>query len=106
KLFVVFVGWFIGAVFLSLTWLASSFMGADLLRRAGFDDPVWVPIGVTIVVAAVTVLVAIFGHGLILRAYPFMAAALFVIFLLVAGFVLPTVDWQYASPEPLSGPAL
>ena len=106
KLFVAFVGWFIGAVFLSLTWLASSFMGADLLRRAGFDDPVWVPIGVTLVVATVTVLVAIFGHGLILRAYPFMAAALFVIFLLVAAFVLPTVDWQYAAPEPLSGAAL
>jgi len=106
KLFVAFVGWFIGAVFLSLTWLASSFMGADLLRRMGLDDPVWVPIGVTIVVATITVLVAIFGHGLILRAYPYMAAALFVIFLLVAAFILPTVDWQYAAPEPLSGVAL
>ncbi|WP_435745790.1 purine-cytosine permease family protein [Microbacterium sp. PMB16] len=106
RLFVAVVGWFIGAVFLSLTWLASSFLGADLLRRAGIDDPIWVPIGVTIVVAAVTILVAIFGHGLILRAYPFMAAALFVIFLAVAGFILPTVDWQYAAPEPLSGPAL
>jgi len=106
RLFVAFVGWFIGAVFLSLTWLASSFMGADLLRRAGMHDPVWVPIGVTLAVAAVTVLVAIFGHGLILRAYPYMAAALFVIFLLVAAFVLPTVDWQYSAPDPLSGAAL
>ncbi|KJQ54847.1 purine-cytosine permease family protein [Microbacterium sp. SA39] len=106
RLFVAVVGWFIGAVFLSLTWLASSFMGADLLRRAGMDDPIWVPIGVTVVVAAITILVAIFGHGLILRAYPYMAAALFVIFLAVAGFILPTVYWQYAAPEPLSGAAL
>jgi purine-cytosine permease-like protein len=106
RLFVAVVGWFIGAVFLSLTWLASSFMGADLLRRAGMDDPIWVPIGVTVVVAAITILVAIFGHGLILRAYPYMAGALFVIFLAVAGFILPTVDWQYAAPEPLSGAAL
>ncbi|WP_102192762.1 purine-cytosine permease family protein [Microbacterium aurantiacum] len=106
RLFVAVVGWFIGAVFLSLTWLASSFMGADLLRRAGMDDPTWVPIGVTVVVAAITILVAIFGHGLILRAYPYMAAALFVIFLAVAAFILPSVDWQYAAPEPLSGPAL
>ncbi len=106
RLFVAVVGWFIGAVFLSLTWLASSFMGADLLRRAGMDDPTWVPIGVTVVVAAITILVAIFGHGLILRAYPYMAAALFVIFLAVAAFILPTVNWQYAAPEPLSGPAL
>ena len=106
RLFVAFVGWFIGAVFLSLTWLASSFMGADLLRRLGMDDPVWVPIGVTVVVATITIVVAIFGHGLIVRAYSYMAAALFVIFLAVAGFILPTVDWQYTAPEPLSGAAL
>ncbi|MGO4298911.1 purine-cytosine permease family protein [Leifsonia sp. RAF41] len=106
KLFVAFVGWFIGAVFLSLTWLASSFMGADLLRRIGLDDPVWVPIGVTVVVSAVTVLVAIFGHGLILRIYPVMAVVLFVIFILVSAFILPTVDWGYAAPEPLGGVAL
>lgn len=106
RLFVAVVGWFIGAVFLSLTWLASSFMGADLLRRVGLEDPVWVPIGVTLVVAAITILVAIFGHGLILRAYPYMSAALFVIFIVVAAFILPSVDWQYSAPTPLSGVAL
>ncbi|WP_291039817.1 cytosine permease [Herbiconiux sp.] len=106
RLFVAVVGWFIGAVFLSLTWLASSFMGADLLRRVGVDDPIWVPIGVTIVVSAVTVLVAIYGHGLIAKLYPAMAVALFLIFLLVAAFILPTVDWQYTAPAPLEGVAL
>ncbi|HEX5859959.1 MAG TPA: cytosine permease [Microbacterium sp.] len=106
RFFVAFVGWFIGAVFLSLTWLASSFLGADLLRRVGIDDPLWVPIGVTLVVSAVTILVAIYGHGLILKLYPAMAAALFVIFLVVAAFILPTVDWQYAAPVPLEGVAL
>ncbi|MEN0085083.1 MAG: cytosine permease [Leifsonia sp.] len=103
KLFVAFVGWFIGAVFLSLTWLASSFMGADLLRRVGLDDPIWVPIGVTIVVSAVTIVVAIFGHGLILRIYPIMAIALFVIFVAVSAFILPTADWGYRPAEPLAG---
>src|SRR4051812_35328189 len=73
KLFVAFVGWFIGAVFLSLTWLASSFMGADLLRRVGLDDPVLVPIGVTIVVSAGALLVAVFRDRLVLRVYPPMA---------------------------------
>ncbi|QKJ18360.1 purine-cytosine permease family protein [Microbacterium hominis] len=106
KLFVAFVGWFIGAVFLSLTWLASSFMGADLLRRMGMDAGVWVPIGVTLVISAITVVVAVFGHGLILRVYPLLAGALFVIFLLVAAFILPSVDWQYRAAEPLEGVAL
>ncbi|MEN2739864.1 cytosine permease [Microbacterium sp. X-17] len=106
KLFVAFVGWFIGAVFLALTWLASSFMGADLLRRVGLSDPVWVPIGVTIVVSAVTIAVAIFGHALILRIYPVMAVLLFVIFVGVSLFILPTVDWGYTAAHPLSGVAL
>ncbi len=106
RLFVVFVGWFIGAVFLSLTWLASSFLGADLLRRWGLTDPVWVPIGVTLVVSAITVVVAVFGHGLILRLFPLLSAAVFVIFLLAAAFILPSVDWQYASAQPLEGAAL
>lgn len=106
KLFVAFVGWFIGAVFLALTWLASSFMGADLLRRIGLSDPVWVPIGVTIVVSAVTIAVAIFGHALILRIYPVMAVLLFVIFVGVSLFILPTVNWGYTAAHPLSGIAL
>ncbi|MEY9853308.1 NCS1 family nucleobase:cation symporter-1 [Leifsonia sp. EB41] len=106
KLFVAFVGWFIGAVFLALTWLASSFMGADLLRRVGLSDPVWVPIGVTIVVSAVTIAVAIFGHALILRIYPVMAVLLFVIFVGVSLFILPTVNWGYTAAHPLSGIAL
>lgn len=106
KVFVAFVGWFIGAVFLSLTWLASSFMGADLLSRLGLDDPLWVPIGVTVVVAAITIVIAIFGHGLILRVYPLVAVALAVIFVLVAAFILPTVDWTYTAPAPLTGVAL
>lgn len=103
RVFVVLVGWFIGAVFLALTWLGSSFLGADLLRRVGVDDPVWAPIGVTIVISAITVLVAIFGHGLILRIYPYIAAAIFMVFVLVAVFILPTVDWAYRAPETLHG---
>lgn len=106
RLFVTIVGWLIGAVFLSLSWLASSFMGADLLRRVGIDDPVWTPIGVTVVVSTITVVVAIFGHGLILRVYPVLAAVLLVIFLAVGVSILPSVDWTYANPQPLEGLAL
>ena len=37
---VAFTGWLIGAVFLALNWLASSFLGADLLAGMGLSDPV------------------------------------------------------------------
>lgn len=103
RLVVAFFGWLISAVFLALNWLASSFMGAELLGRLGFGDPVAAPILVTLVVAAVTVLVAVFGHGLILRTYPYVALVLLVIFLLVTAFVLPHVDWSYSAAASAGG---
>lgn len=103
KAVVAFTGWLISAVYLALNWLASSFMGAGLLAEWGFDDPVWGPILVTIVVSAVTVLVAVYGHGLILRVYPYVTAALAIVFLIVTAFILPNVDWSFSQPEPLEG---
>lgn len=103
KLIVGFTGWFISAVFLALNWLASSFMGADLLATMGFQDPVLVPVVVTLIVSAITVLVAVYGHALILRTYPAVALVLLLIFLLVTAFILPSVDWSYRPAEPLTG---
>ncbi|MFJ4264328.1 purine-cytosine permease family protein [Paenarthrobacter nicotinovorans] len=106
RLVVAFFGWFISAVFLALNWLASSFMGAELLTQLGFTDPVLAPILVTIAVAAITVLVAVFGHGLILRSYPAVASVLLAIFLLVTAFVLPHAHWDFAPAAPLEGAPL
>lgn len=106
KVIVAFTGWLIGAVFLSLNWLASSFLGADLLAGMGLADPVVVPIAVTLVISALTVLVAVYGHALILRVYSWLAIALFGIFVGVAAFILPQVDWSFRQPEPLTGVAL
>ncbi|MCD4851781.1 cytosine permease [Arthrobacter sp. AK01] len=106
RVIVAFFGWFISAVFLALNWLASSFMGAELLAQLGFTDPVAGPVLVTIVVAAITVLVAVFGHTLILRSYPVVASVLLAVFLLVTAFVLPHVQWGYTAPAPLEGAPL
>ncbi|WP_456284609.1 purine-cytosine permease family protein [Microbacterium sp. JZ101] len=103
KVVVAFTGWLISAVFLALNWLASSFMGADLLRAWGVDDPVLGPVAVTLVVSAITVLVAVYGHGLILRTYPAVTAVLLAIFLVVSGFILPHADWGYRPAVPLDG---
>jgi len=100
---VAFTGWLIGAVFLALNWLASSFLGADLLAGMGFADPVVGPIAVTLVISALTVLVAVYGHALILKVYSWLAIVLVAIFVTAAAFVLPQVDWSYQAAEPLSG---
>ncbi|WP_350350049.1 cytosine permease [Agromyces sp. G08B096] len=103
---VTFTGWLIGAVFLALNWLASSFLGADLLAGIGLDDPVVVPIIVTLVISAITVVVAVYGHALIVRVYSWFAIVLAVIFATVTAFILPQVDWGYRAADPLSGAPL
>ncbi|MGU3647133.1 purine-cytosine permease family protein [Microbacterium sp. C23T] len=100
---VAFTGWLIGAVFLALTWLASSFLGADLLAGMGLTDPVVVPIAVTLVISVLTVIVAVYGHALILRVYSWLAIVLAAIFVTVTAFILPQVDWSYHPAEPLTG---
>lgn len=106
RIVVAFMGWLVSAVYLALNWLAAAFLGADMLARLGWDAPTAAPIVVTIVVAAVTVLVAVYGHGLILRTYTYVAVLLLAIFLVLTGFILPNVDWAYRAAEPLQGGAL
>lgn len=106
RIVVAFMGWLVSAVYLALNWLAAAFLGADMLARLGWDSPIAAPIVVTIVVAAITVLVAVYGHGLILRTYTYVAVLLLAIFLVLTGFILPNVDWAYRAAEPLQGGAL
>ncbi|KHK95814.1 nitrate reductase [Microbacterium mangrovi] len=103
KVIVAFTGWLISAVFLALNWLASSFMGADLLARLGLTNPIVWPIVVTLVVSAITVVIAVYGHGLILRVYSWVTIFLLVVFLAVTAFILPNVDWGYRPAQPLNG---
>ncbi|HEY5859210.1 MAG TPA: cytosine permease [Actinomycetota bacterium] len=103
KLVVAFTGWLISAVFLALNWLASSFMGADLLAQWGLTDPVLGPVLVTVVVSTITVLVAVYGHALIIKSYSVITIVLLAVFLAVTAFILPRVDWSYRAAEPLDG---
>lgn len=106
RLIVAIVGWLIGSVYLALNWLGSSFLGSDLLASLGVSDPVWTPILVTLAISAVTILVAVYGHGLILKTYGAVSLVLVVLFVLVAAFALPHADLSYVNPEPLNGVAL
>ena len=106
KFIIAFYGWFISGVFLALNWVASAFMGAELLRRMGMENGTLNILVVSIVVSTITVLVAVYGHALILRAYTVVTAILLVIFVLVVGFILPNVDWAFTQPEPLEGVGL
>lgn len=103
KVVIAFYGWFISGVFLALNWVASAFMGAELLTRLGWMSKPLALIVVTLVVAGITLLVAIYGHALILRTYSYVSAGLLVIFLLVSGYIARDIDFGFQQSQPLHG---
>jgi NCS1 family nucleobase:cation symporter-1 len=106
RVVVAFYGWFISGVFLALNWVASSFMGAELLRRWGVENQTLALVLVTVGVSAVTVAVAVYGHSLILRSYNYAAVLLFIVFLAVVTAIAPHIDWTHVQPEQLTGTPL
>jgi NCS1 family nucleobase:cation symporter-1 len=106
KIIVGLYGWLLSAVYLSLTWSAASVNGIGLLTRFGVPSNTAVDVTVVVLIAGVTALVGIYGHGLITRLYPYVANGLAVIFLLATAFMVPRFDLSYQPSEPLSGAAL
>lgn len=106
KVVIAFYGWFISGVFLALTWVAAAFVGAEIISRYGWMPKPVALVVVTIVVAGITLLVAIYGHSLILRSYTYVSAALLIIFLVVSGYVLKDIDFGFQQAQPLEGVAL
>ncbi|WP_313812605.1 cytosine permease [Glutamicibacter sp.] len=103
RFIIAFYGWFVSGVFLALNWVASTFMGSELLRRMGLGNETLGKALVTVIVSAITVLVAVYGHALILRSYTLVTVALLVIFVIVTAYILPHVDLGFSQPEPLAG---
>ncbi|MHC6178225.1 purine-cytosine permease family protein [Glutamicibacter sp. X7] len=103
RIVIAFYGWFVSGIFLALNWVASTFMGAELLRRIGMGNETLAKALVTIVVSGITVLVAVYGHALILRSYTVVTVALLAIFVVVTAFILPQIDLGFVQPEPLGG---
>ncbi|WP_406115431.1 purine-cytosine permease family protein [Kitasatospora purpeofusca] len=103
---VVVTGWLIAAAYLALNWSAASVAGIGLATRLGLPVSPAVDAAVICVIAAGTLLIAIFGYGLIVRLYTGLSVALTTVFTVVTGYVLAAADFSYAPAEPLRGAAL
>ncbi|MFG3242895.1 purine-cytosine permease family protein [Streptomyces sp. NPDC086796] len=106
KVVLVLTGWLIAAAYLALNWSAASVAGIGLAGRFGLPDNSAVDATVICLIAAGTLLIAIFGHATIVRLYTALSVLLTVVFIVVTGYVLAGTDWSYAPAEPLKGPAL
>ncbi|MGW9120595.1 purine-cytosine permease family protein [Streptomyces sp. NPDC055663] len=106
KFVLVLTGWLIAAAYLALNWSAASVAGIGLAARTGLPDNAAVHAGVIVLIAAATLLIAIYGYATIVRLYTALSVLLTIVFIVVTGYVLAETDWSYAPAEPLEGGAL
>ncbi|SDK32708.1 purine-cytosine permease family protein [Streptomyces indicus] len=106
KLVLIVTGWLIASAYLALNWSAASVAGIGLTRQWGIPGSAAVDAVVICLIAAVTLLVAIYGYATIVRLYAALSVLLTLVFVVVTGYVLGAVDWSYAPEAPLHGTAL
>lgn len=96
-------GWLISVCYLALNWAAATTVMVGLLSRAGIPSSGWVIALSAILIAAITLVISVYGHGLIMRLYQPLALVLALIFVVMALFVLGGASWDFAPAVPLEG---
>jgi purine-cytosine permease-like protein len=100
---VAIAGWLISVCYLAINWAAATTVLVGLLGRIGVPASGWTIAVSAIVIAAVTMVISVYGHGLIMRLYQPLAIVLALIFAGMAIFVVGGAHWSFAPAKPLSG---
>ncbi|MFH9069097.1 purine-cytosine permease family protein [Streptomyces alboflavus] len=100
------VGWMISVCYFALNLAAAATAAFALVEKAGVGATTGVKIAVVLVIAAVTLTIGVYGHGLIMKLYLPITLALTAVFAVVAIAVLRHTDFSYAPPAPLRGAEL
>ncbi|ALG09710.1 purine-cytosine permease family protein [Kibdelosporangium phytohabitans] len=96
-------GWFISVCYAALNWSAASVTAFSLFSRYGLDLDTAGKILVIIGIAAVTLVISVYGHATIVKLYPLLSIVLTVVFAVLASFVLGHTDWTYQPRNTLHG---
>ncbi|OIJ28532.1 purine-cytosine permease family protein [Nocardioides luteus] len=96
-------GWFISVCYLAINWATVAVVTFELAHRAGLATDDRVKVVLILAVSAVTLVISVYGHGLILRLYQPLAWALLVVFVVASAYVVGHADWGYRPAEPLHG---
>lgn len=100
---VAIAGWLISVCYLAINWAAATTVAVGLLGRLGVPSNGWTIAISAIVIAAATMVISVYGHGLIMRLYQPLAILLAVIFAGMAVFVVGGAKWGYTPAQPLHG---
>jgi NCS1 family nucleobase:cation symporter-1 len=100
----VFTGWMVNVIFLALNWTGAAYIIFAVLDRWGImtDDLIK---GVVIsVLAAITLIISVYGYNFITKSYKYISWSFLVIFGLATVFLLTAVKGDVNSVPPLTGP--
>lgn len=100
---VAIAGWLISVCYLAINWAAATTVAVGLLGRVGVPSTGWTIAISAVVIAAATMVISVYGHGLIMRLYQPLAVLLALIFAVMAIFVVSGAHWGFAPAKPLSG---
>ncbi len=93
-------GWLISVCYLAINWAAATTVAVGLLSRLGVPSNGWTIAISAIVIAAATMVISVYGHGMIMRLYQPLAILLAVIFAVMAVFVVSGAKWSYTPAAP------
>ncbi|MBX5329394.1 hypothetical protein CHX23_02120 [Rhodococcoides fascians] len=79
--------------------------GVAILDQLGVDLPLWGEAAILIVIAALTLVVSVYGHATIMRVSGIITLALTVAMVVLGVFVVANTNWSYQPPEALTGGA-
>jgi purine-cytosine permease-like protein len=96
-------GWLISVCYLAINWAAATTVAVGLLGRIGVPSNGWTIAISAVVIAAATMVISVYGHGLIMRLYQPLAIVLAIIFAGMGIFVVGGAHWNAAPAHPLSG---
>ncbi|MFH8714429.1 purine-cytosine permease family protein [Streptomyces zaomyceticus] len=99
-------GWLVSVCYFALNLAAAATAAFALVEKAGITAGTPVKVAVIVVIAALTLIISVYGHGLIIKLYLPITLVLAGAFTVVAFAVLRHADFSYAPAQTLGGTEL
>jgi NCS1 family nucleobase:cation symporter-1 len=100
----VFTGWMVNVIFLALNWTGAAYIIFAVLDRWGIKTDDLIKGVVISVLAAITLIISVYGYNFITKSYKYISWSFLLIFGLATVFLLTAVKGDVNSVPPLTGP--
>jgi purine-cytosine permease-like protein len=100
----VFTGWMVNCIFLALNWIGAAFIIFAVMERWGIAPDNLIKGIVISVLAAITLVISVYGYNFITRAYKYISWSFLAVFGVATYFLLTSVKGDVNAVPPLEGP--